>query len=369
MIKLESITKRFGEKEILRNLSFEVKENEIFALLGPNGCGKTTTLNIISGLIPPDEGQIIIDGMLVNGIRGKKKIHIPPSSRKLGYVFQSLSLFPHMRVFENIAFGLESCRISEQEIKARTKKILEFVGLADFGNYYPHQLSGGQKQRVTLARSIATSPKILLLDEPFSTVDALSKESLVPAFKNLIRELNITTIFVTHDLAEAYIMADRIAILGNGHIEQVGNREEILTKPKSRFIAETLGINVHNKDVVVDKSKPDQLEIAGVPVSASKLNHSPGQALFVTIRPEDVVVLPEPCNDDFCEADPVCNVLTGVIVDILQMKAKVQVTIDVGFRIKSEISLRSFIDLNLMEGKKVHVQFKVKVSIKCDETD
>ncbi len=367
MIRLESVAKAFGEKKVIRKLSLHVKENEVLALLGSNGCGKSTTLNMIAGLLPPDDGEIFIDGRLVSGTRGKKTINAPPSSRKLGYIFQSLSLFPHMNVRYNIEYGLRSCHLSEQKIDIQTKKLLEFVGMAEYGNYFPHQLSGGQKQRISIARSIATNPKILLMDEPFSTVDARSRESLLLAFKSMIRNLKTTTIYVTHNLSEAFMMADRIAILENGCIEQIGKPDEILSRPRSRFIAEFLGTNIYDEEVVVPASKPGQIEIAGIPVNVPATNFDPRQEILVTIQSEDVSLLLEPHTSNLHAPDQTCNVLVGEIVDVLQMKSKVQLIIDVGFRIKSEISLRSFVDLNLMEGKKVYVQFKVNVSLKNAE--
>jgi len=366
MIRLESVSKAFGEKEVLQKLSFEVKEHEILALLGPNGCGKSTALNMIAGLIPPDGGQIFIDDRLVDGRQGKKKIHISPSARKLGYVFQNQALFPHMLVRDNIAYGLKSGGRSEQEIDTQTKKLLEFVGLTEFGNHYPRQISGGQKQRASLARSIATNPKILLLDEPLSAVDTRSKESLRQAFNGVLQHLKTTTIYVTHNLTEALMIADRIAILGNGRIEQIGTRDEVLSKPKSRFVAEFLGTNIYDGEVAPEESTRDQIEIAGVSISAPISDYSPGQALLVTIRPEDVALLPELDANDLKRNDHTVNVLEGVIVDILLMKSMVHITIDVGFPIKSAITLRSFIDLNLTEGKRVYVQFKVNVISKCE---
>jgi ABC-type Fe3+/spermidine/putrescine transport system ATPase subunit len=367
MIRLESVSKTFGEKIILQDLSLEVKEHEILALLGPNGCGKSTALNMIAGLIGPSGGQIFIDGRLVNGRQGKKKIHVPPSARKLGYVFQTQALFPHMLVRDNIAYGLRFGHLSEQEIDSQTRKLLEFVGLTGFENHYPRQLSGGQKQRACLARSIAKNPKILLLDEPLSAVDMRSKESLRQAFKGFMRELKTTTIYVTHDLSEALIMADRIAILGNGRIEQIGTRDEVLSKPKSRFVAEFLGTNIYDGEVVSDESRQHRIKIAGVSISAPISNNAPGQALLVTIQPEDVILLSELDANNSIRADQTYNVLEGVILEILQMQSMVQVTVDVGFPIKTQITLRSFINLDLSEGKRVFIKFQVNVMSKCED--
>jgi ABC-type sugar transport system ATPase subunit len=243
MIKLQSISKSFRDKVVLRDLAFEIGKRETIALLGPNGCGKSTTLNIIAGLIRPDAGQVFIDGELVDGCEKKKRIFRLPSERKLGYVFQNGALFPHIRICENIAYGLKEDHMSTEEMNARVKELLEFVGIEEYGNHYPRQLSGGQKQRAALARSLARRPKILLLDEPLSAVDPQFKQPLQETFKKFLHDLEITSIYVTHDLAEAAFMAGKIAILGNGHIEQVGSPEEVRTNPKSKFVADFLGVD------------------------------------------------------------------------------------------------------------------------------
>jgi sulfate transport system ATP-binding protein len=239
MINLQALSKAFGKRKILDELTIEVQRQETVVLLGPNGSGKTTTLNIIAGLIPIDAGQIFIDGELVEGLTAKgKPVRKPPSARKLGYIFQSLALFPHMTVHDNIAYGLKELRMSAEEVNERIGELLEFVGLTDYGKYYPRQLSGGQKQRAALARSIAIKPEILLLDEPLSAVDAQFKTSLRRAIKEFLQRLQITTIYVTHDVAEAISIADRIAILKDGRIEQVGSVDEVRSNPKSKYVAD-----------------------------------------------------------------------------------------------------------------------------------
>ena len=358
MIKLESISKTFGEKEILQQLSLEVKKNDIIALLGPNGCGKSTTLNIIAGLLRPDQGQVFINEELVEESAIGKKVHRPPSMRKLGYVLQNTALFPHMTIRENVTFGLKEDHLSVQELDLRVKELLDFVGLAEFGKSYPHQLSGGQKQRASLARSIAKKPEILLLDEPISSMDTQFKESLRQSFKRFLRDLKITTIYVTHDLTEALFMADKIAILGNGHIEQVGTRDEVLSQPKSKFIAEFLGINVYEGTAFCGECGQDQIEIAGVPIFAPTSSYSPGDPVRVMIRPEDVTLQLKNRIIEMENGIKSNNILEGVVVNIFLLKSSAQITVDVGFRIKSELPLKSYVELQLTEGKKVYVQFR-----------
>ncbi len=238
MIKVNSVTKIFGDKKVLENLTLEVKNGEILSLLGPNGCGKTTLLNIVAGLTRQSEGNIYINDVLVSGKQGTKKIYLQPSERKIGYVFQTVSLFPHMRVQDNVAFGLKSLHLPRQEVKKRTSDLLEFVGLCEYAKFYPSQLSGGQKQRVALARSLATEPQVLLLDEPVSAVDPQLRESFRLELKNYLQTLKITAVYVTHNLSEAFVMSDRIAVMGNGRIEQMGNKTEIFDKPSSSVCGE-----------------------------------------------------------------------------------------------------------------------------------
>lgn len=355
MIKLESVTKSFGNKVILRELTFEAKKNEILGLLGPNGCGKTTTLNVISGLSRIDKGNIYIDGVLVDG----QSIHLPPSGRKIGYVFQSAALFPHMRIRDNIAYGLKAKHLSKQEVDAKTRSLLEFVGLRDYIDYFPHQISAGQKQRVALARSLATDPEVLLLDEPISSVDAKLKESLRLEFKNLLRKLKITAVYVTHDLIEALVMSDRVAVMCNGQIEQTGNRDEILDKPNSWYVAEFLGLNVYTAKAIQNTSGKTVLDINGIQIASPPLAGLPERPVLVTLRPEEVILSSEQCVRNPKWAGCVCNVLTGTIVEITLMKSIAQVTINVGFTIKSKLTLSSLSDLGLSEGNSVCVQFKV----------
>ena len=232
-----------SEKKILKNLNLEVKDEEILSLLGPNGCGKTTLLNILSGLTKQNSGNIYINNILVSGKTDTKKVHLKPSERKIGYVFQTVSLFPHMRVKDNVAYGLKALHLPMQEVKKRTESMLDFVGLREYAKFYPSQLSGGQKQRIALAKWLATEPQVLLLDEPVSAVDPQLRESFRLEVKNYLQALKITVVYVTHNLSEAFIMSDRIAVMGNGRIEDIGVRGEIFDKPSSGYVAKFLGIN------------------------------------------------------------------------------------------------------------------------------
>jgi len=355
MIKIEGITKAFKQKTVLCNLDLEVRAGEVFSLLGPNGCGKTTLLNLLSGLQKPDEGQIAIDNVLVDGKVGGRTVHLPSCDRKIGYVFQTAALFPHLKVQDNVAYGLKAMRLPQQEVRAKTRSILEFVGMSEYAQHYPHQISGGQKQLVALARSIATDPQVLLLDEPMSNVDAKLKESLRQEFKGLLHKLGITAVYVTHDLTEALIMSNRVALLGNGRVEQVGNRDEIMGKPNSRYVAEFLGLNVYTAKVIDESAERIRLDIKGVLLNVPNGVKLCDKKVMVTIKPEDIILSTDAQKRMCCR----CNVLTGTIVEMTLMRSIAVVTVDVGFLVRSKLTLSSLGDLGLVEGETVDVLFKV----------
>jgi ABC-type Fe3+/spermidine/putrescine transport system ATPase subunit len=359
MIKLESVTKSFGQKTILKDLTLEIQKSEIFSLLGPNGCGKTTTLNVTSGLSNPDAGRIFIDDTLVYGASGSKAVCLSPCERKIGYVFQTAALFPHMKVKDNVAYGLKAKRLAKQEITAQTHSLLAFVGMLEYAEHFPHQISGGQKQLVALARSVATDPEVLLLDEPLSAVDVKMREMLRLEFKSLLRKLNITAVYVTHDLTEALVMSNRVAVMGNGRIEQVGSRDEILGKPNSRYVAEFLGLNVFTAKAIQKPSGKTDLDINGVVLMGPNLAVPDGESVLVTLKPEDVILSPQSSLNEPKAGCCRCNFLAGTIVEITLMRSIARITVDVGFHIRSKLTLSSLGDLGLIEGEPVCVKFKI----------
>ena len=357
MIKIKAVTKSFAEKKVIQNLNLEVKNQEILSLLGPNGCGKTTLLNILSGLTQQDNGSIYINDVLVSGRIGTKKVHIKPSERKVGYVFQTVSLFPHMRIQDNVAYGLKAQHLSKQEVKKRTNDLLEFVGLQEYARFYPSQLSGGQKQRTALARSLATEPQVLLLDEPVSAVDPQLRESFRLELKNYLQALKITALYVTHNLSEAFIMSDRIAVMGNGRIEQIGNRTEIFDKPSSKYVAQFLGVNAYKGTAVKAASGVLEVEVNGVPLLACSTLNLVGKAVTVTVKPEDIVLSKSPDLDFNGEFG---NHLVGIITEMVQMRSTAQVTVDVGFLLKSRLPLSSIRESGIIIGDKVYACFNTE---------
>lgn len=232
-VELKNINKYYGNFKASDNVSFGIEQGKLVALLGPSGSGKTTILRMIAGLEYPDEGDILIDGKVVN--------KIPASKRGIGFVFQSYALFKYMTVFDNVAFGLEVQKVPKDEIKERVNELIELVGLKGLEKRYPNQLSGGQRQRVAFARALAPNPKLLLLDEPFAAIDAKIRQELRSWLKEMIEKLGITSIFVTHDQDEAIEVADQIIITNKGRIEQIGTPLEVYQNPQTAFTASFFG--------------------------------------------------------------------------------------------------------------------------------
>ncbi|MBS7623350.1 ABC transporter ATP-binding protein, partial [Candidatus Bathyarchaeota archaeon] len=352
--------KRFGDREVLRGLTLHVDRNEIMAVVGPSGCGKTTMLNIIAGLYPPDDGEVFIDRVLVDGRVGRRRVHVMPARRKVGYVFQSYALFPHMRVERNVSYGLKEMRLSKHEIRRQTRSLLEFVGLQDRSDSLPRMLSGGEQQRVALMRSAATNPEVLLLDEPLAALDPRIRDSLRTDLKNRLKTLGVTCIYVTHDLAEAYVISDRMAVMGNGRIEQIGRSDDVLDEPNSRFVAEFLGLNVYEGRISRDAADLVRVRIGAIEILADSVEGVDGDGVLVTLKPEDVVLSCGPAVGNEGWRGRACNSLPGTVAEIVRMKSSAKVVVDVGFPVKSELNLSRLKDLDLTEGKRVYVHFKAE---------
>ncbi|MDP4163307.1 MAG: ABC transporter ATP-binding protein [Bacillota bacterium] len=240
-VSIEQIAKSFTGQTVLHDLNLSFEKGEFVTLLGPSGCGKSTLLRILAGLLQPEQGRIKIDGKEVTNVKAK--------DRQIGMVFQSYALFPNMNVFENIAFGLKMKKLDKSTIQQKVERMVNLVGLNGKETAYPRDLSGGQQQRVALARSLVTEPKVLLLDEPLSALDAQIRKNLQKQLRSIQRELNMTTVLVTHDQEEAMAVSDRIYILNEGRIAQSGTPHEIYTKPANEFVARFIGnYNVFSKN-------------------------------------------------------------------------------------------------------------------------
>ena len=233
LLSLQHISKNFGEGDVLRDISLDVARGEFVTLLGASGCGKTTTLRIISGLETPDEGTVLLDGRDVTAL--------PPERRPVNTVFQSYALFPHMNVEKNVAYGLRVRRMDKASIEKRVREMLELVQMADFAKRMPSQLSGGQRQRIAIARALAPEPELLLLDEPLGALDLQLRRQMQLELKRLQKKLGITFVYITHDQEEAINMSDRIAVMRGGRFEQLGTPEEIYDEPKTHYVAQFIG--------------------------------------------------------------------------------------------------------------------------------
>jgi iron(III) transport system ATP-binding protein len=295
-IEIQNLFKRFKNVVAVNRIQLEVNKGELLTLLGPSGCGKTTTLRCIAGLEKPEEGDIVIDGqpMLSEGF-------VPPSKRGIGMVFQNYAVWPHMKVFNNIVYGLKIQKLSRQSIQEKAKQVLELVGLDGLEDRYPSQLSGGQQQRVALARALVSNPKVLLLDEPLSNLDAKLREELRFEIKSLVRRMGITSVYVTHDQAEAMVISDRIAVMDSGNVVQIGTAREIYERPANRFVADFIGtMNFMSGEVLHVSQDTDAVYVRTefsekmLCTTNSITATTPGKKVYASIRPEDVEVFTEP---------------------------------------------------------------------------
>jgi iron(III) transport system ATP-binding protein len=282
-IAIRDLTKRFGSLVVVDRANFDIGEGELFTLLGPSGCGKTTLLRLVAGFNAIDEGEISFDGRIINDV--------PPHQRGIGMVFQNYALWPHMTVQDNVAYGLKLRNTPGAEIATRVKAVLEKVRLGGLAERYPGQLSGGQQQRVALARALVLNPKILLLDEPLSNLDAKVRIQVRAEIRKLQKELGITTIYVTHDQEEALTLSDRIAVFNQGRVFQVGSPRQLYQRPENRFVADFIGVNnlVDGSVASVDAGGRATVQTAvGRLLAITVGNLKAGDKCMVCVRPENV---------------------------------------------------------------------------------
>lgn len=288
-VKLEKVGKRFGALWAVRRINLDIQRGEFYTLLGPSGCGKSTLLRTIAGFVSPDEGTVYLEGAPVN--------HIPPWGRNVGMVFQNYALWPHMTVFENVAFGLRERKIGRDEIERKVRQTLEQVGLKGTEERRPSQLSGGQQQRVALARTLVVQPQLLLLDEPLSNLDAKLRAEMRLELLKLQRDLGITTLYVTHDQEEALALSTRIAVMESGRVVQEGEPREIYEQPREKFVADFVGKSnlfsgtvVRAGDGMIEIETEEGLRIraaAPAPTSAG----GAGKEILLNIRPEAIELI------------------------------------------------------------------------------
>ena len=330
-VELEHLTKRFGEEQAVRDVSLSVAQGEFVTLLGPSGCGKTTTLRCIAGLEHPDVGEIRIDGETV--VSTQRGLCLNPEDRNIGMVFQSYAVWPHMTVFDNVAYGLRVRRVDGAETTALTMKALELVGLEKLADRYATKLSGGQRQRVALARAIVYKPRVVLFDEPLSNLDAKLREQMRTELVRLQHEVGITSIYVTHDQAEALVMSDRVVVMDQGTIQQIADPHTIYTRPANAFVAKFIGVANLLKGTVRGRSGGNwELEIQLGAERAPLLLHAEGDEGFVRgrsailcVRPEDIQLHTIRPNDAAAH-----NLIEAEVIDTVYLGAFLQCQVRVG---------------------------------------
>jgi ABC-type Fe3+/spermidine/putrescine transport system ATPase subunit len=357
-VRLVNITKRFGSTLAVDNVSIDIAEGEFVTLLGPSGCGKTTTLRMVAGLIGPSAGEIYFDDQLVNPI--------PPNKRNIGFVFQTHSLFPHLTVADNIGFGLSVKGEDKQKIAARVQEMLALIGLQGYEKRMPSQLSGGQQQRVALARVLATNPRVLLFDEPLSALDRNLRDQLKYNILDLQRKTHKTAIYVTHDQSEAFAISDRIFVMNQGRVEQVGTQLDIYLQPQTQFVADFIGSNNALRGEVVTLGqaegerhvwvKSDELKIR----ARDHVGLKQGDAVLAYIRPENIRVL-----DDGVSPNQYLNTVEGQIEKIIFEGSTVHFDARVGATLlRVELAGTERLTILNREGARVRLGFDEVTLIK-----
>ncbi|MBO6784231.1 MAG: ABC transporter ATP-binding protein [Alphaproteobacteria bacterium] len=356
MVSIEHLWKKFGPETAVADFNLDIAPGEFVTLLGPSGCGKTTTLRCVAGLERPEEGEIRIGSTTV--VAPAKDIYLFPEHRNIGMVFQSYAVWPHMTVFDNVAYGLRVRRASSEEIKTRTTRALELVGLDHLADRFATKLSGGQRQRVALARAIVYEPEVILFDEPLSNLDAKLREQMRDEIVRLQKEVGITSIFVTHDQSEALVMSDRVVVMDKAVIQQIGDPQDIYANPVNSFVANFIGVTALLEGKLVNK-EGENCEVE-VPMDAGQEplriravggeGAQVGNDVFLSLRPEDVSLhLSKPEGTDHG------NLLEGSVIDTIYLGSFLEGRVQVG---PHEIGIQIDHFENLAPGQTVYLTFQ-----------
>ena len=346
IITLEGVVKRFGSNVVVKNLNLEVGEGEFLTLLGPSGCGKTTTLRMVAGFEEASEGIIKVEGERVEDKE--------PFQRNVNTVFQNYALFPHMTVFNNVAYGLTIKKVPKAEINERVTEMLKMVQMEPYAKRKPDELSGGQKQRVAIARALVNNPKVLLLDEPLGALDLKLRKQMQIELKRLQKKLGITFIYVTHDQEEALTMSDRIAVMHDGILEQLDSPTEIYEHPKTRFVAGFIGeSNIFDGKVIAKDGEILTVETAEGNLQVCGADFAVGEEMHVSIRPEYLEVSPTPVNG---------FTLEGSIKDFIYQGSVVKTAVDLKGGMEVKYS-RFEQDQTVSEGAKVYAYWKPEKAV------
>jgi molybdate/tungstate transport system ATP-binding protein len=341
MITIENLTRDWKEFKI-DHVNLEVKANEYFIILGPSGSGKTLLLELIAGIWSSDSGKVYLENQDIT--------RTPPEKRGVGFVYQNYMLFPHKTVFENIAFGLKMRKLDKNEINRRVEKMMNLLGISHLADRLPRTLSGGEQQRTALARALIIYPKVLLMDEPLSALDRKTRDDLIHEMKEIHKNFDVTIIHVTHNFDEALILADRIAIMRNGRISQVGTSTEIFRKPADKFIADFVGSeNILKGIAKKDGEKLTVIDTGNISIYSTEQKEG---HVHITVRPEDIILSKEKVETS------ARNVFKGHVKKIVDNGALIKLTIDVGDPLVVFLTRQSFLDMELNIGKTVWTYFK-----------